>query len=164
MNTPNAAPAATPHRTGKSFLWLFGGLAAFLVLAVVFALVGLGQTSRRVEKVRSSLHPGMTASQVLQNTTGWFMLYASALDPERTDKQVSLTSFREGRFYLHSLEPPGESLTEAELLARIHEMAGDGGWKFVFTYRGSSPARYSFAVVFSPEGKVVEVSSVTARD
>jgi hypothetical protein len=163
MTTPNAAAAATPHRTRKPFLWLFG-VAAFLVLAVVYGLVMLGQTSRRVEKVRSSLHPGMTASQVLQNTTGWFMLYASALDPARTDKDVTLTSFHEGRFCLHSFEGPSKSLTEAELLDRIREMAGGGGWKFVFTYRGTTPARYSFAVVFSPEGKVVEVSSVTARD
>jgi len=162
MSTPNAAPPATPHRIPKVLLWLFG-VAAFLVFAVVYGLFTLGETSRRVEKVRSSLHPGMTASQVLQNTTGWFMFYAAALDPERTDKEVALTSFHEGR-YLHSLEPPGEWLTEAELLDRIRKMAGGGQWKFVFTYRGSSPARYSFDVVFSPEGKVVKVSSVTARD
>lgn len=164
METPNAAPAATPHRTLKFFLWLFGVSAALLVLAVVFALVMLGQTSRRVEKVRASLHPGMTASQVLENTTGWFMLSAQALDAERTDKAVTLTSFHEGRFYLDSFTGTRESLTEAELLDRLREMAGGGQWKFVFIYRGTTPARYSFSVAFSPEGKVVEVSSVSAWD
>lgn len=163
MSTPSAAPAAPPPRFPKPLLWFFG-VAALLVLAVVYGLVGLGETSRRVEKVRSSLHPGMTASQVLHNTTGWFMFYASPLDPARADKDVTFTSFSEGR-YRHSLaEPPDEWLTEAELLARIHEMAGGGGWKLVFTYRGSTPARHSFTVVFSPEGKVVEISPVTARD
>lgn len=163
MKAPDAAPSAAPPRIPKALLWLFGA-AALLVLAVGYGLFTLGETSRRVEKVRSSLHPGMTASQVLQNTTGWFMFYAAALDPARADKEVSVTGFREGRFYLHSLEPPGESLTEAELLARIRDMAGGGKWKLVFTYRGSSPARHSFTVVFSPEDKVVEISPVTARD
>ena len=160
-----ATPAAQPHRVRNFFLWLIGLPVALLVLSMVFTLMVLGIASHRVEKVRASLHPGMTAPQVLEKATGWFMLSARALRPDRRSEGFTITSFHQGRYHLLAFGPePRPSLTEAELMDRICDMAGGGEWKFVFTYRSMTPARYSFAVRFSPEGKVVEVSAVNTWD
>lgn len=156
----SAVLAAPRHRVPNFFLWLIG-VGAFVVFSVVFMLISLGLASRRVESVRASIHPGMTAPQVLENASGWFTLSAHAL-PDRAERYLRITSYYQGHYHV-GLEPI-QSLTEAELLERIRQMAGGGEWRLAFTYTTTTPARYSFAVDFSADGKVKEVSPVRAWD
>lgn len=162
---PESAVLAAPRHRGRNFfLWLIGVPVAFVIFSVVFTLIVLGLASRRVESVRASIHPGMTAPQVLENASGWFTLSAHAL-PDRAEWGLRITSYYQGRYHVRSFAPEqSQSLTEAELLERIRQMAGGGEWKLAFTYTTTSPARYSFAVDFSADGKVKEVSPMRAWD
>ena len=148
------------------------GIVIVGCIAASFLHLYLSQQSahRRVEKARSSVHPGMSVAEVLHSVTGWIALGASSDEPA-TDAEhlhaVNLMFHSENsKFsYFDRASSADREISESEALGVLHQELGDGTiWRFRYTFLTSTPQHLSFKVVFDQNGRVQEVTPIYGWD
>ncbi|HEY6268130.1 MAG TPA: hypothetical protein VIX11_07530 [Candidatus Acidoferrum sp.] len=119
---------------------------------------------------RSTVHPGMNVAEVLHSVTGWVLLGASSDAPETAPAHLSAVSLgfhpeNNTFIYFDATKGANLELSESETLVLLRQKLGDAyGWRFRFTFVGSTPQHFSFKVEFDKDGRVREVKPVYGWD
>jgi len=149
-----------------------GGVGLVLVCVSLIVIVPISLCHHRAQKVRDSIHVGMTVPEVLHTAKDCDVFQASSEFPhdDKTDtdniRAMSLSWRRDGTYRTYDLSAHQDiSMTESEAIERLHAKLHDGyRWHFYYTYINMTPQHVSFSVVFGPDGRVTEVRPVYGWD
>lgn len=145
-------------------------IVGWIAASVLLLFIARGFAERKVERARSTVHPGMTMAEVLHSVTGWLVLGASSNAPETDSDHFRALSLHPGSesgkfFYFDRAMSKDRQISESEALALLHQKLGDGySWQFKYTFINSSPQHFSFKVVFDKDGSVQEVTPIYGWD
>jgi hypothetical protein len=129
-------------------------------------------SERRAERVRDSIHVGMTVAEVLHTARDCDVFQASSEAPYDKDGSadnipaMGLSWRRDGTYVTYDRAARQDvHLTEVEAIDRLHIQLHDGyTWHFYYTYINVTPMHVSFSVAFGPDGRVSEINPVHGWD
>ena len=146
--------AATPARRRGCLGRIFGCLGIAIAFVVTLGMVTLLLAGGKARLVRSSISPGMSVEEVVEQAAGWLSCRAyGALPP--TEFQVWDTGYRA------SSGGTDHTFATRQEMARslAAELAGrNTSWRMTLGYTTVIPKRIYFDVEFSPGGRVTAVS------
>lgn len=156
----------------RSTLTVGGGVGLAILLVASIVVVPLSLSHRRAQRVRDSVHLGMTVPEVLRVARDCDIFQASSDFPydEKADGDnipaMNLGRSKDGTYWTYELAARRDvPLSEAEAIQRLHAKLHDGyNWHFHYTYINLTPQHVSFSVVFGPDGRVTEVKPVYGWD
>jgi hypothetical protein len=170
--TQSPAVAARTRRSMPGRILLVAGLVivGWIAVSMLFLFIARESGHRKAEKARSTVHPGMNVAEVLHSVTGWVLLGASSDAPETAAAHLSAVSLgfhpeNNTFIYFDATKGANLELSESETLVLLRQKVGDAyGWRFRFTFVGSTPQHFSFKVEFDKDGRVREVKPVYGWD
>lgn len=148
-------PAKPPFR--KRALRLLNNAAFCIVLIIAMPAGCFMALNWHMEKIRSSIHGGMTIPEVLAvvHESGLVRGFSVHSASEEM-KDVALSGPRNGQYGVLNGSYRAVAPEEATQLLQ-QNMVPDRDYNLIFTFTRSYGAHWSFPVVFTPEGRVKEV-------